>query len=151
MVMMNLSKWFILSLLIALSSCMVYSEVIFTDSFDNAVGKPLGGGQSSALVSGSGYVQQTPLLYTLNIYVNNGISNGLPGPFPLFPGDQNSYYFESSSFGTSTLISSGYSSTFNAAALQMNTTANQYVATAAAPINATGLYQFVFYVPYNGV
>src|SRR4051812_34288961 len=82
---------------------------------------------------------------------NNGLYNGITPP-AVFPGDRNSFYFENSiSFGTATLVSSAWSSTFNSDDLQLNSTANQYLGTATTPIAATGLYQFVFYIPHNGV
>lgn len=138
-------------LLIVFESNVCRAGIILTDSFGNLLTQPLAGGPSTGFLSGPDFVQQAPLLYTLNVYANNGLYNGITPP-AVFPGDRNSFYFENSiSFGTAILVSSAWSSTFSSDDLQLNSTANQYLGTATTPITATGLYQFVFYIPHNGV
>jgi hypothetical protein len=126
------------------------AETIVSDNLGNALSLPLAGGNATGSITNlNSLISTSP--YVLSVYINNGENNGASGPPVFVPGSIESYYFEKPSngalYGNATLVHSGYSRTFSTSSLTPAAPVTEYLGSASAHVNTTGLYQFTFTIP----
>jgi len=120
-------------LVAALLVSAINGEFLVADNFGNSVSLPHSGGhiENSLTMDSSKGASVSP--YILQVFVNDGGHTN----------EDESFYFESSSFGDASLISQTWSPTF----AQADAVEGAYTGTKTSPTTATGLYTFTFDIP----
>jgi hypothetical protein len=111
----------------------VNGELLVADNFGNSVSLPYSGGHISNQLTMDSAKGSSVSPYILQVFVNDGGHAN----------EDESFYFESSTFGDATLISQTYSSTF----AQGDAVEGSYIGSKLAPTTNTGLYTFTFDIP----
>jgi hypothetical protein len=135
---------------LALAACLFVTsqaETIVSDNLGNAIGLPLAGGNATGTITNrNSLVSTSP--YVLSVYVNNGLNNQISPPGPI--GTAESFWIHApvnGKYGNATLVGSARSATFSTSDLVAASPLAQFLGSALAPINVTGLYRFTFNIP----